>query len=460
MSELQLAIPLFIAAQAAIALTVVGVRRRGVPGSAPFAVLMAAAAWSSFAVAMSLLADSAESKFVWLRIQYLGAAFVPGAWIALVLQFRRRQPTLPDRLVGLLSVEPIIALALEWTNGVHGLMWGQAILDATGPMLVLVVEDGVLFWLHHLYALAMVGVGGGLLVVDIRQREAALRRQATVVAAAGGVMGLGSLVSALGWVPFSLDGAPLATLVAGAAIGAALFRYRLLSLIPIALDAVMEGMTEGAVILADGGHVVDMNPAAERMTGVGVDQSVGMYAPDLLGQFGDVGAGVGLPYVNFADVTGPNGMRYYELHMTRLYKAETKSRGRLVVVRDVTPQKESEAELHLTVDRLEEEFERQTTELTQELQERKFAEIALRDSEERSRQVVDTAYDALIAMNANGAIIDWNPRANDVFGGEPEEAMGNDFSKLLLPSRAREDHRRGAALFLGERGVAAAGPAR
>jgi hypothetical protein len=67
-SELQLAIPLIVAAEAAAALAVVGLWRRGVPGSVPFAALMAAAAWCSLAVSMSLLSDSAGVKFTWLRI--------------------------------------------------------------------------------------------------------------------------------------------------------------------------------------------------------------------------------------------------------------------------------------------------------------------------------------------------------------------------------------------------------
>jgi PAS domain S-box-containing protein len=378
----------------------------------------------------------------------MGSAFVPAAWLAFVFQFGNRQTALSDRVLGLLLIEPLLTMVLVWTNGVHGLFWTQVGLHPDSVLALLETSTGPAFWLHQIYALSAVGTGIGLLISNQRNRHSALRRQSFVVASAGGLIIVGMLTTASGLLPDGVESTPLATLIGGAAVGAALFRYRILSLIPIARDAVMEGMTEGAAILDEAGHVVDMNPAAERITGFKADRAVGSPAPELLEAFGDVSNSVALPYINYSEIPGQLGTRHYELRMSRLYKSETKSRGRLVVIRDVSAQKQAEAELNRTVARVQEEFATQTGELTQELQERRFAEIALKDSEERARHGVDTAYDAFVAMNANGAIIDWNPRADEVFGSKREEALGKNFANLLLPARAREEHRRGLRYFL------------
>ena len=42
--------------------------------------------------------------------------------------------------------------------------------------------------------------------------------------------------------------------------------------------------------------------------------------------------------------------------------------------------------------------------LKSELQERRFTEVALRESEERSRQVIDTAYDVPTSDSLNGVV--------------------------------------------------------
>ena len=112
MSELKLAIPLLVTGEAGGALAVIGLWSRGVYGAAPFAVLMAAAGWWAVAQALGLFAEDAAGKFAWLRVQYAGAVLIVPAWVALVIQFRRRQPVVPDRLLGWLAVEPIVMMVL------------------------------------------------------------------------------------------------------------------------------------------------------------------------------------------------------------------------------------------------------------------------------------------------------------------------------------------------------------
>jgi two-component system sensor histidine kinase/response regulator len=80
--------------------------------------------------------------------------------------------------------------------------------------------------------------------------------------------------------------------------------------------------------------------------------------------------------------------------------------------------------------------------------ERKEAEEAIREGEERSRLIVETAYDALITMDAKGAITGWNGEAEKVFGWSREEVLGQPLSTTVIPPRYREAHERGLARFL------------
>ncbi len=80
--------------------------------------------------------------------------------------------------------------------------------------------------------------------------------------------------------------------------------------------------------------------------------------------------------------------------------------------------------------------------------ERKQSEKAVRDSEARLRAIIDTALDALIGINAQGIIIDWNPRAEVIFGWARGEALGQKLADLIIPPRYREAHERGLQHFL------------
>ena len=62
--------------------------------------------------------------------------------------------------------------------------------------------------------------------------------------------------------------------------------------------------------------------------------------------------------------------------------------------------------------------------------------------------VLDSALDAVVAMDADGRVIYWNPGATRTFGHPPAQALGRDMGELIVPERHREAHRRGVARLL------------
>jgi PAS domain S-box-containing protein len=73
---------------------------------------------------------------------------------------------------------------------------------------------------------------------------------------------------------------------------------------------------------------------------------------------------------------------------------------------------------------------------------------ALSESEARTRAVLNSALSAVVVMDSRGAIIDWNARAETLFGWPRGEAIGRDLAEAIIPTRHREAHRRGMERFL------------
>ena len=80
--------------------------------------------------------------------------------------------------------------------------------------------------------------------------------------------------------------------------------------------------------------------------------------------------------------------------------------------------------------------------------ERERAEAALAANERATRQILTTAHDAFVAMDSDGVITDWNPKATATFGWSREEAVGRDLADTFIPESHREAHRRGIEHFL------------
>jgi two-component system cell cycle sensor histidine kinase/response regulator CckA len=68
------------------------------------------------------------------------------------------------------------------------------------------------------------------------------------------------------------------------------------------------------------------------------------------------------------------------------------------------------------------------------------AHAALQVSEARVRTVLDSALDAIIGMDGRGTIIDWNPRAEAMFGWSRDEAMGRSLMETIVPPAQRDTY--------------------
>jgi two-component system, sensor histidine kinase and response regulator len=76
---------------------------------------------------------------------------------------------------------------------------------------------------------------------------------------------------------------------------------------------------------------------------------------------------------------------------------------------------------------------------------------ALGASEERLRLIINTAMDAVITVNAEGRITNWNSEAEEVFGWLAQEALGRKLFELIMPQRYQGDHDLDLQRFFGAR---------
>ena len=84
----------------------------------------------------------------------------------------------------------------------------------------------------------------------------------------------------------------------------------------------------------------------------------------------------------------------------------------------------------------------------EDITERRRAAEALRQSEARLRGITDSAQDAILVMDPQGAISYWNPAAESILGYRNEEAIGKNLHQLLVPERYHAAQRAAYPEFL------------
>src|SRR5713101_7762365 len=84
------------------------------------------------------------------------------------------------------------------------------------------------------------------------------------------------------------------------------------------------------------------------------------------------------------------------------------------------------------------------------LADRRFSvqSLELESSEQRYRQIVETALDAFVGMDSNGLITDWNAQAETIFGWPRSDTIGQVLAQVIVPGLYPDAHIQGLRHFL------------
>ena len=83
-----------------------------------------------------------------------------------------------------------------------------------------------------------------------------------------------------------------------------------------------------------------------------------------------------------------------------------------------------------------------------DIEDLKQSQDNLQKSEEKTRLIIDSTLDAVIAIDAQGMITSWNKQAEIVFGWSRREAIGQHMADMIIPVQERLAHERGLRHFL------------
>jgi len=176
----------------------------------------------------------------------------------------------------------------------------------------------------------------------------------------------------------------------------AVFRYDVLEPVPTLRDARIDWVGDGVIILDARRRVADLNAAAEAALGTRRLEAAGTVIDSLL-----PGWPSGALPDGPMDVTLPERerQRVFDVRCNRVQSMAGEATGAVVILRDVT--------------------------------ERRAAEVALRESEQRYRAVIEQAFDAVWLTDWAGTITDANPQAGVLLGCSSKELIGQKTSHYM-----------------------------
>ncbi len=322
--------------------------RRSAIGASSFVWLPLSVALWAFGNALEIACLELGAKLFWANFEYLAIVSLPVFWLVFAREYSHGGERLHPRTLALLGVIPLITLALVWTDGWHGLVRRDIALDAAAPYSRISKTYGPWFYVHLAYSYILLTAGAGYVVRALVRSPYLYRGQAAALLVACGVPWAGNAAYILGHSPFPpMDPTPIAFTVSCVAFAVGLLRWRLLDLVPAARDAVIEGMSDGLIVLDSQDRIVDLNPAACRVIGCTPNQAIGRRAdtlwparPDLTARYRDV-----LEAQEELTLGEGDQQRHYDLRISPLPDRQGRLAGRLVTLRDITRRRQLETQL-------------------------------------------------------------------------------------------------------------------
>ena len=223
-----------------------------------------------------------------------------------------------------------------------------------------------------------------------------------ILVAATVVPWLGNLIFvARGEAAGTIDSTPFLFTCTAVIAAVAVFRYRVLEPIPTLRDARIEVIGDGFLIVDRSHRLADLNRAAETIIGrdraTAAGERIERVLPDWPSDIdGEVRRDLTLD--------GPDGGRIYDVRITPIQSHGGRLTGYVVLLRDVT--------------------------------DRRHTEAALRDSELRYRELVENARDLICTCDLDGRILSVNQAGLDLTGYTSQELVGRPLLELVaLESR-------------------------
>ncbi len=334
-------IPLVLAAILSTSVALVIWRQHTVETNIAALTMLIIAAWC-IGYALEISSHSLSLKILWGKVQYLSIATLPVAWVVFALYFTHQESWLTTGRLVWLSVIPLTTIILVWTNEWHGLIWAETGLATTGPFVSLDVSYGAWFWGHWFFSYVMLMVGTILFIKMLGRTATLYRWQAglILVAAIAPWVGNGLYITDLTPVP-NLDLTPFAFTMSGLALVWGFYRFRLLDILPVAHQAVIQTISDGIILLDQQQRVIEINRTAQDIFQCPERAAIGSTVDKIMPRTSHLLTGDWSQPVQ-RDFTLAD--RYFDVRISPFYNHD-RLRGYLIVLRDITARKNTEEEL-------------------------------------------------------------------------------------------------------------------
>jgi PAS domain S-box-containing protein len=376
-------------------------RQRPNLGARSFSVLLAAVSLWAFVCLFEVCSQDTNTKIFSYLIKFVFIVIVPISWLTFCLYYSNRLRKLEYRYLILVSIIPALTLLMVATNHIHQMMFTKFDIVEVNEYRLVYPYFGPMFWVHVFYTYSLIIIGFIFLTKYLIDTPAHFQRQVTYLIVGGLAPWISNIAFIFKIFPLAyFDYTPVAFSISGVIFLLGILRYKLLDIVPIARDVLIQNMKDGVIVLDDNGNIIDLNQTARRLTGIKENHVIGASAEQIIPWWSylkqDSASGEqDQPIIELAD---GDKIRFLQLNQSTLFKKD-KPLGAMLTLHDVTATK--------------------------------LAEKAMCESEERFKSLSENAPVIIFSLDENETLDYANPAWQKLLGHSRKEVIGHHWHDFI-----------------------------
>jgi PAS domain S-box-containing protein len=342
-------VPLALTALLTLGIIVPVYRHRQKRAAVPLLAFMLFASVYGIGLGVRFSVTTLDAKLFWNIVAQIGRVGTPISLFLLAASYTDRRQWLQRRRIGVLTVIAVMQVMWPLFNPANTIFEMTSLATRDG-MVFLNADLGLFTPLIIAVSYLFLSVGTYWLLAaywEARGSDSVSSRQIGLVILAVLIPWGANALNIFGVT--QIDYAPFGYTATSVLIATALFRYRLLDILPIARGTVVESMDNGVFVLDADGQIVDVNPRARDTIAVETDELVGQQFADVFGSYPTIVETVDEATQTSSQLSvAENGMQcHYEVTVSPIEDSFDNEIGRTVVLNDITVQVEREQSIDL-----------------------------------------------------------------------------------------------------------------
>ena len=273
---------------------------------------------------------------------YINACSLPVVFLLLSISFTSTKYHFNKKHF-LLFLIPIISLITLWTNDLHHLFYEQYSINISET------KAGPFLMVHNLYSYAMLGIGLIRFLHYTIKNSGFFSKQSILIFIGTLVPVLINVLGTFGIIKMSIYITPISFTIAFLLFAFAIFKFDFLKIAPIALQRVVDRMSDGYIIINENMVITDFNKTFLDLFGAQANKIRNMSISNLLKEFDEADENIKyltdcINKANEQDTTVeferhfPDYNKYFNIEISSIKNNNTYL-GTLILFKDITQHK-------------------------------------------------------------------------------------------------------------------------